>query len=363
MNITERLTEKVLAGEMITRDEALELYETAPLEALCEAADGIRRHFCGAVFDLCTIINGKSGRCSENCKFCAQSSYYRTESPTYSLLGDEEILEQARYNDERGVKRYSIVTSGRALTDDELSSVCDSVREIRKHSKLSVCVSLGLLTESQFARLRDAGVTRVHNNVETSERNFPNVCTTHTFEDKKEAIRAAKRAGLNVCSGGIVGMGETPEDRIDMALSIRSMGVKSVPVNLLNPIPGTPYEDLPVLSVDEMRRIVAVYRFLIPDASIRLAGGRGLMPDKGRACFQSGANAAISGDMLTTAGITIETDLKMLAELGYEPGLWDERSAEENRAEERRIAGAESSRNGSMTDAKKIRHPLKEVVA
>lgn len=322
MNVT-TCTDKVLNGGAITREEALYLYEQ-PLEELCAGADRIRRQFCGSRFDLCTIINGKSGCCSENCKFCAQSAHNHTEAAQYPLLPAEEIVEQARLNHQQGVLRFSIVTSGKALPDGEVDQMCDVVRRIKDEVGISVCVSFGLLDETQFCKLKEAGVDRVHNNLEASRRYFPQVCTTHTFEDKVRAIRAAQAAGLSVCSGGIMGLGETPEDRIDMAISLRELGIRSVPVNLLNPIPGTPLEGNRRLSQEEMRRIVAVYRFLLPNAFIRLAGGRGLLPDKGRSCFLSGANAAISGDMLTTAGITTETDLVLLDELGYEAVLEDE---------------------------------------
>jgi len=311
------LKNKVMEGEQIGREEAIWLYQQL-LEELCERADEIRRHFCANGFDICAIINGKSGRCSENCRFCAQSAHNHTGAEEYPLLGEEEILAQARKNDEQGVLRYSIVTSGKKLSDEEVDRMCGAVRRIRKETGIAVCISFGLLTEEQYRKLKEAGVTRVHNNLETSRRNFPNVCTTHSFDDKIRAIRAAQAAGLTVCSGGIMGLGETPEDRIDMALTLRELGIKSVPVNMLNPIPGTPFEHNEKLSADEMRRIVAVYRFILPKASIRLAGGRGLLGDKGRSCFTSGANAAISGDMLTTAGITVETDRKLLGELGYE---------------------------------------------
>ena len=187
----------------------------------------------------------------------------------------------------------------------------------KRQADIEVCVSFGLLNEAQYRKLREAGVTRVHNNLETSRRNFPNVCTTHTFDDKAAAIRAAMAAGLSVCSGGIMGLGETAEDRIDLALSLRELGIRSVPVNMLNPIPGTPYEGNPRLGEEDMRRIAAVYRFILPKASIRLAGGRGLMEDKGESCFLSGANAVISGDMLTTSGYTIESDMSMIEKLGY----------------------------------------------
>ncbi|MDY2970762.1 MAG: biotin synthase BioB [Butyricicoccus pullicaecorum] len=313
----ETLCERVLSGETITREQALDLYNQ-PLEPLCAAADRIRRTFCQDAFDLCTIINGKSGKCSENCKFCAQSAHNHTGAAVYPLLSAEEIIAEAKKNDAQGVLRYSIVTSGKRLSDDEVEAMCEAVRQIRAETGISVCVSFGLLDQKQYEKLRDAGVTRVHNNLETSRRNFPNICTTHTYDDKIAAIRAAQAAGLTVCSGGIMGLGENVEDRIDMALTLRELDIHSVPVNVLNPISGTPLEHCIPLTEDEVRRIVAVYRFLLPDASIRLAGGRGLLLDKGRACFLSGANAAISGDMLTTAGITVETDRRMLQELGYE---------------------------------------------
>lgn len=322
MNVT-TCTDKVLNGGAITREEALYLYEQ-PLEELCAGADRIRRQFCGSRFDLCTIINGKSGCCSENCKFCAQSAHNHTGAAQYPLLPAEEIVEQARINHQQGVLRFSIVTSGKALSDGEVDRMCEVVRRLKDEVGISVCVSFGLLDETQFRKLKEAGVDRVHNNLEASRRYFPQVCTTHNFEDKVRAIRAAQAAGLSVCSGGIMGLGETPEDRIDMAISLRELGIRSVPVNLLNPIPGTPLEGNRRLSQEEMQRIVAVYRFLLPNAFIRLAGGRGLLPDKGRGCFLSGANAAISGDMLTTAGITTGTDLALLDELGYEAVLEDE---------------------------------------
>lgn len=318
-----KLTNEVLDGRLITKGEALDLYDQ-PLEVLCECADQIRRHFCSDQFDICTIINGKSGRCSENCKFCAQSLHNHTCTSEYPLLSDEEILEQARVNQEQGVLRYSIVTSGKRLSDAEVDTMCRVIRKIRKDVGISVCVSFGLLNEQQFRKLKEAGASRVHNNLETSRRNFPNICTTHTFDDKIQAIRAAQTAGLSVCSGGIMGLGETPEDRIDMAFTLRELGIQSVPVNMLNPIPGTPLEQNETLTEKEMQRIVAVYRFILPSASIRLAGGRGLLADKGRGCFLSGANAAISGDMLTTAGITVQTDMELLDELGYKAALCNE---------------------------------------
>lgn len=325
MNRIIELKEKILCGGLITREEAAELI-IQPLDALCSAADEIRKKFCGDVFDMCTIINAKSGRCSENCRYCAQSAHYAAHCEEYPLLDTAEIVKQAVCNAERGVLRYSIVCSGRRLSDAEVDRLCESIRAIRKACGISVCVSAGLLDEENFRKLKKAGVERIHNNIESSRRFFPEVCTTHTFDDKLAAIKAAKSAGLEVCSGGIIGLGETMEDRIDMALTARELGVKSIPLNILNPIKGTPFEHNAVLSYDEIARTAAIFRFVIPDGQIRLAGGRGLLSDKGRRLFYSGANAAISGDMLTTAGISIEKDMATLQELGYRVCI-DERGA------------------------------------
>lgn len=318
MSFTEELKQKIYAGADITRDEALALVNV-PLEELTAAANEIREKVCENRFDMCTIVNGKCGRCPEDCKYCAQSAHYRTDcQETYPLLSTEELVKGARYNKEQGVLRYSIVTSGRRLSDAEVEQVCGSIREIRRQVDIEICVSFGLLGEAQFRKIKEAGASRVHCNLESSRNYFPQICTTHTYDEKIETLKAAQRAGLSVCSGGIMGLGETMEDRIDMALTIRELGVKSIPVNLLNPIKGTPYENNRILTNDELCRIVAIVRFVIPDGFIRLAGGRGLLGDKGEKCFRSGANAAISGDMLTTAGITVATDMALVKGLGYE---------------------------------------------
>lgn len=322
LNTVQVLKEKVLNGGRIGKEEALSLAD-AGLEELCNAADELREAFCQNGFDICTIINGKSGKCSENCRYCAQSACYNGASEAYPLLPAEKFVEEAERNARQGVLRYSIVTSGKRLSHNEVESVCESIWAIKKETEIEVCVSLGLLGEEDFVKLKRAGASRVHNNLEASKAYFPEVCTTHTYEDKIEAIKAAKRAGLSVCSGGIMGIGETMEDRVDMALALRELEIHSVPVNMLNPIPGTPLEHQEILTEDEMCRILAVYRFILPDASIRMAGGRGLLPDKGERCFRSGANAAISGDMLTTSGITVEKDMEMLRRLGYIPKLWE----------------------------------------
>ena len=324
MTFIEEMKEKVLSGGQISREEAIRLSKES-LEELTEAANEIREKFCDNGFDICTIVNGKCGKCSEDCKYCAQSAHYHTDcTETYPLLDTEELVAGARHNKEQGVLRYSIVTSGRALSDTEVDKVCESIRAIREQAGIEVCISFGLLKEEQFRKIYQAGASRVHCNLESSESFFKEVCTTHTYQDKIETLKAAKRAGMTICSGGILGLGETMEDRIDMVITARELGVHSIPVNVLNPIPGTPYEKNPVLSNEEVCCCVAVFRFLIPDASVRLAGGRGLLGDKGERCFRSGANAAISGDMLTTAGITMQTDMQLLDKLGFEARLYNE---------------------------------------
>lgn len=311
-----KLKDKILSGYNITYNEALSLIE-APLNELLEAANDIRKHFCSNIFDICSIINAKSGKCSENCKFCAQSAHYKTNISEYPLLDKEKIVENALYMVEKGVLRFSIVTSGKALTDKDVEILADTIKEIKSKSNISICASLGLLTDENFKKLKDAGLERVHNNLETSENFFSSVCTTHTFDDKINALKAALKSGLSVCSGGIIGLGESMQDRIDLAFSLKELGIKSVPLNILSPVKGTPYENNKPLSEEEILKTISIFRFILPDAFIRLAGGRALLSDKGRKAFLSGANAAITGDMLTTYGISVDTDMQIIKETGY----------------------------------------------
>lgn len=312
-----RYKEFILFGGQLERKEAIALSEL-DTEELARAADEIRNYFCGNAFDLCTIINAKSGRCTEDCKYCAQSAHYEAQLDEYPLLSGTVLVKEALSNEEKGALRFSAVTSGRSLSDAEVEALAASYREIKKKSQLSLCASHGILTLKQFIKLKEAGLCRYHNNLETSAGYFDKICTTHTYREKIQAICNAKKAGLEVCSGGIIGLGEKMEDRIDLAIALRRLEVASVPINILNPIKGTPLESLPVLSIDEVRKSVAVFRFLMPRAVIRLAGGRGLLSDKGACLFQGGANAAISGNMLTTSGNGIQEDREMIEALGFE---------------------------------------------
>ena len=312
-----KLTNKIIDERYhISKNEAIEILNT-DLKVLSYCAEQIRKKFCDSKFDMCSIINGKSGKCSENCKFCAQSAHYKTNIKEYSLLDTNSIFNVAKHNWNKKVKRFSIVTSGKKLTDEEIDLVCKTYEKIKKECNIMLCASMGLLTKQQFIKLKKSGVSRYHCNLETSRKFFPNICTTHTYNDKINAINIAKKTGFEICSGGIFGMGETFQDRIDMFFELYNLGVKSVPINILNPIKNTPFENNKILSQEEVLRTVAIARFILPDAFIRLAGGRLLFKDKGVSLFSSGANATITGDMLTTNGTSIGEDCDTINKLGF----------------------------------------------
>ena len=315
MNITE-LKEKVLDGYQITKNDDLTIFTTCNLEELCQGANEIREKFSGNHIDLCSIINGKSGHCSENCKFCAQSAFNKTNCEEYDFLDDDIIINRANQDAEEGVHRFSIVTSGRALSGEDFEKALKVYKKLNTLGRIDLCASFGFLTKEQLLRLKEAGVTRYHHNIETSRRNFPNICTSHTFDMKMQTIKTVKEIGMGNCSGGIIGMGETFEDRIDMALTLSEAGVDSIPINALMPIPGTPYENLPQLTEDEILRTVAMFRFINPKTIIRLAAGRKLLSNSGEKAFLAGANGTITGNMLTTSGTTIKGDIELFNSLG-----------------------------------------------
>lgn len=313
----ETIKAKVLSGEEITREEALFLTK-ADFAAVTSGAQEIRQHFCGDAFDLCAIINGKSGRCGEDCKYCAQSCHYHTEVEEYPLLSSDRILAEALHCEEQEVLRFSVVTSGRGLLDGEVKDLEEIYARLKANSGISLCASHGILSQEQLEALKRVGVLRYHHNLETSRRFFPKICSTHTYDDRIATIKAAQKAGLSLCSGGIMGLGETMEDRVDLFFELKKLGITSVPINILNPIQGTPLGEERPLASREVSRILAVARFILPKAALRLGGGRGLLPDHGEEAFGSGANAVITGDMLTTHGFTIETDKALLKKCGFE---------------------------------------------
>ena len=316
MNVI-KLAEDIIGGHRIKRSDDTEFFLAAELDELCRGADMIRKHFKGDHVDLCSIINGRSGKCSENCKFCAQSAHHCTGIEEYSFLDEEKILEECLHNEERGVHRFSIVTAGRTLSGEDFEKAVSAYKLLVSRSRMELCASHGLLSQEQFDRLHSAGVRRYHANIETSRRNFPNICTTHTYDDKLECIRRAKKAGFEVCSGGIIGMGVNWEDRIDMAVSLSELGVKSIPINALMPIKGTPLENTERITAEDILRTVAIFRYIVPEADIRLAAGRNLMENCGAKAFLSGADATITGDMLTTSGNDIKSDIEMLRSMDF----------------------------------------------
>ncbi len=319
------LAKEIIDGRRITRDDELSLFLDCDLKELCEGADLIREHFIGDKVDLCSIINGRSGRCPEDCKYCAQSAHNQTDCEVYDFLPEEQIVEMCKLNESEGVDRFSIVTAGRALTGEEFDKAIHAFETMHRECKIDLCASMGFLDEEQLHRLHEAGVTSYHHNIETSRRNFPNICTTHTYEQKVETLKKVKAEGMCACSGGIIGMGETWEDRLDMAVSLAELGIDSIPINALMPIKGTPLEDLPQLTEDEILRTIAFFRYINPAANIRLAAGRALLTGDGELAFQSGASATITGNMLTTAACaTIRSDRQMLESLHRDvtPEYW-----------------------------------------
>ena len=311
------LAGEIIAGRRISRQDNLNMFITCDLKELCEGADRIREHFIGDKVDLCSIINGRSGRCPEDCKYCAQSAHNHTSCEIYDFLPEEKIVEACKLNESEGVDRFSIVTSGRALSGEEFEKAVHAYETMHAECKIDLCASMGFLNAEQLHRLHEAGVTSYHHNIETSKRNFPNICTTHTYEQKIETLKLVKKEGMCACSGGIIGMGETWEDRLDMAVSLAELGIDSIPINVLMPIEGTPLENQPRLTEDEILRTIAFFRYINPEANIRLAAGRALLSNDGEIAFQSGASATITGNMLTTvACATIRSDKQMLENLG-----------------------------------------------
>lgn len=310
------IAQRIIDGERIRRGDDVTFLLETPLEELQAGAHEIQKFFCGNHIDLCTIINGKSGRCGENCKYCAQAACHKTGIEEYGMLPKEEIYKHALMNQKAGVNRFSIVTSGRALSGKDFEQVLEAYKLMNEKLMIDLCASHGILSREQFKRLRMAGVTSYHHNIETSKRFFPYICTSHTYEDRINTIKIAQSEGFCVCSGGIIGMGETWEDRIDMAISLSELGIESIPINALMPVKGTALENRKQLSADEILRTVALFRYINPTANIRLAAGRKLLPDNGASAFLNGASASITGDMLTTSGTTILEDMKLLDKLG-----------------------------------------------
>lgn len=298
--------------------ELLEL----PLLELVSLANQARQDFAGEKIELCSIMNAKSGLCAQDCKFCAQSSHYQTGVAVYPLKQKKEMLEAARRAKDIGAERFDIVTSGESLSKDELRVIADAIFEIREKIGIKMCASLGALDEQALVLLKQAGLSRYHHNIETSERFFPQVSTTHSFQKRIATIKAIKRAGLEACSGGIIGLGETMQDRIDMALTLKELNVDSVPINLLVPIKGTPLENKSTLSCEEAIRSIAVFRIILKDKIIKIAAGReSILKDFQAMAFMAGANGMLIGGYLTIKGREVREDWRLVEEVKR---LWGE---------------------------------------
>ena len=319
------LADRIMAGGSVDRDEALWMFHLesqADITDLMSAANRLREHFKGNKIHLCSIVNAKAGGCSENCKFCSQSAAYTTESPRYGFIDPEPVSEASKEAEQNNVTAVGLVAAWKGLREGPvLDEVCDRIREMAADGKVRPDASLGLIDSQQVAdRLKDAGLACYGHNLESSRRFFPEHCTTHTFEDRLQTIKYLKNAGIKICSGGIIGMGETREDRCDMAMQLREIGASVVPVNFLNPIEGTPYEKMKPLAPMEILKTIACFRFILPQQEIMVAGGRTVnLRDLQSMVFMAGASALMVGNYLTTLNQPAEQDLQMLKDLGLDP--------------------------------------------
>lgn len=326
----QQLANQIINGNNITKEEALELTKINSQEGilqLCEAANQIRQACCGNVVDLCSIVNIKSGNCSENCNFCSQSVHHQGEdSPVYGLKSSEEILAQAKAAEAAGAKRFCLVSQGRGIKYNspksaEFDQILAIVRQIITETNVKPCCALGEVTKEQAEALKEAGVTRYNHNLESSENFYSNIVTTHTWQDRIETVKNLKTVGIQACTGGIMGMGESWEDRVDLAFALRELQVESVPINLLNPRVGTPLGNQTKLNPFEALKAIAIFRFILPKQILRYAGGReAIMGELQSMGFQAGINAMLIGNYLTTLGQSPEQDHAMLKSLDLKGG-------------------------------------------
>ena len=331
LSVQERIASlgrRVLGGGHVTRDEAQELFELnepSDIQDLISWANRIRQHFKGNKIHLCSIVNAKAGGCSENCSFCAQSSFHQTGSPRYGFIDPGPVQEAADEAQRNGVTAVGLVAAWKGLNEGPmLDEVCERIRELKASGKTRPDASLGIIKSQRVAdRLKEAGLSCYGHNLESSRRFFPEHCTTHTYDDRLETIRYLKAAGISICSGGIIGLGETRQDRCDLAFSLQEIGANVVPINILNPIPGTPFEKNPPLPPMEILKTIACFRFILPRQEIMIAGGRTAnLRDVQSMVFTAGASALMVGNYLTTLNQPIEKDLQMLRDLGLDPD-WD----------------------------------------
>lgn len=309
--------EMALNGTPLTVDQALSL-DSYSTEELCKAADEIRLRHSGNRIHTCSIVNARSGRCSEDCKWCSQSVHHSTGVDEYEYIPLKDLTAAFNQTRDRGVNRFSLVTSGRRIPPVHTAAFCSQIRSAANDPGVKICASMGLLDEAQLQQLKDAGVSRYHCNLETAPSHFPTLCTTHTQADKLATIAAARRVGMEVCVGGIIGMGETMRQRLELAEASRLSGAVAFPLNILTPIPGTPLESTPLIGEEEIIRSVALMRFVMPKVTIHFAGGRGRLSTKCvERMLRGGANGLMVGNFLTTSGCDSDQDFELINRAGY----------------------------------------------
>jgi biotin synthase len=322
------LGQRVLSGGHITREEGGWLFDLdsgSDIFDLLSWANRIREHFKGNKIHLCSIVNVKAGGCSENCRFCSQSAAYQTESPRYNLIESETVIGAAEEAQVNGVTALGLVAAWRGLDEGPvLDKICSHLEELKLTGKARPDASLGIIKSQKVAdRLKQSGLECYNHNLESSQRFFSQVCTTHAYEERVQTIKHLKQAGIKICSGGILGMGETREDRCDLAFSLKELGANIVPINILNPIEGTPMGKQTPLAPLEILKSIACFRFIMPRQEIMIAGGRTVnLRDMQSMIFMAGASALMVGNYLTTLNQPVEKDLQMLKDLGLDPN-WD----------------------------------------
>jgi biotin synthase len=320
LSVWQQLADDVLAGEAISREQALGVLECPDddLLDLLSAVYRVRRRAFSNQVQLYFLMNAKSGLCPEDCSYCSQSKVSEAEIPRYNLLSRDKLLEGARLAAEQKARTYCIVISARGPNEREMAAVTTIVPQIKEQYNLKICACLGLLTPEQAQELKDCGVDRVNHNLNTSDSHYREICTTHTFEDRLATLRAVRDAGMEMCSGGIIGMGERREDVVDLAITLRDLGVQSIPVNFLNPIDGTPLAGRSDLNPRYCLKVLAMFRLVNPDREIRIAGGRELHLGSVQALGLYAANSIFVGDYLTTKGQAPDADYQMIRDLGFE---------------------------------------------
>lgn len=317
----QKIGDKVLEGGSVNTKEIYPLLETKgpDIIELAAVANRVREEFNGNEIDLCSLLNAKSGRCPEDCGFCAQSAHYKTEALVYPMMDTNRIVEEAKKAQRKGTGRFCLITSGRELNDEEFETILRALDRIRRETTLDLDCSLGTLSKERAESLKKVGVTRYNHNVETAETHFPKIRSTHSFRDRIKTIEVLKDQGFSICCGGIIGLGESPQQRLELAFSLRQLGIDCIPFNILNPRPGTPLEHSESIPPMEIIKTISLFRLVLPKGTIKIAGGREAnLRDLQSLALLAGANGLIVGNYLTTPGRNAEDDLTMIRDVGFQ---------------------------------------------